>query len=386
MGGFLLRRIYVKMISCIKTDTERIRNKMKKKMVLSLVFGAILLALTACGKKEETKEVEKKKVIEDYNVDEYVTKLGNYKGLEYKLEENEPTEEEIKAEVDAFLAAYPDTITDRPVQEGDTVNIDFVGKKDGVAFDGGTAKGYDLTIGSHKFIPGFEEGLVGLKIGETKDLSLKFPEDYHSEELKGAAVVFTVTINSISSAKTELTDELVAANSDFKTVSEFTDNIKKELKVNKEESAKRVRQTDLLEKVIADSEIKPIPETLKAAYIKEYVGYYERQAKANKMEFQDYLKKAWNMTEEDMKKAAENMANNLGRQKLVMEAIAKKEAMTVSEEEYKAELEAYYNASSLSQSMDIEAFEKQTGKQMIEDIVTAKKVLQLLEKEAKAVN
>lgn len=366
---------------------------MKKKMMLAMIFGLSLLALTACGKKVEKDgksesevkktETETEKTIEDYNVDDYVTKLGNYKGVEYIEQPVEPSEDEVKAEENAFLKAHPKESADGVVKNGDTVNIDFMGKKDGVAFDGGTAKGYDLGIGSGNFIPGFEEGLVGMKKGETKDLDLKFPETYHAEDLKGAAVVFTVTINKIMSPVTELTDELVAENSEFKTVSEFRSNIKKGLYAKKKEEATRKKQTELLRKVIDSSEIKEIPVSLRDAYVKEYVGYYQNLAANNNMEFGEYLEKVWKMKEEDVKKAALNIAESLGKQKLVIEAIAKKEGFSVTTEEYKAELEEFYKASGVADKMDKATFEKNTGKKAIEDIVIAKKVIDLLEKEGK---
>lgn len=356
----------------------------KKRKIAALLFGGILLALTACGKKEEP-EVAKREKIEKYNVDEYVTKLGEYKGLEYKEQSIEPTEDEIKAEIDVFLKNHPTEVTDRAVKMGDITNIDFVGKKDGVAFDGGTSKGFDLEIGSGRFIPGFEDGIIGMKKGETKDLNLKFPEDYHAENLKGAEVIFTVTVNKISAPVEELSDELVSKNSNFKTAAEFTANVKKELYDKKKVETTRIAQTELLKKVIDASEIKEVPETLKAIYMNEYIGYYEKLAKDNGMEFGEYLEKAWKMSEENMRKAAENIAVNLGSQKLIIEAIAKKEGIVCTDEEYKAEFEEYYQASGVAGKVERSEFEKTTGRDMIEEVVVAKKVFKLLLDEGKAI-
>jgi len=139
---------------------------MKKKIALLLSFVLLTGLFTGCGKGDNAKDVSK-----------YVT-LGEYKGVQVTIEEEN---------------------LDRPVEVGDTVNIDYVGKKDDVAFEGGTAQGYDLGIGSGSFIDGFEDGLVGVMPGETVDLNLTFPEQYHSEELAGAEVVFTVTVNYIVS-------------------------------------------------------------------------------------------------------------------------------------------------------------------------------------------
>lgn len=363
---------------------------MKKKIVAALLFSSMLLALVACGKKaddtkkagEESGQVSK---ANDYNVDDYVTKLGNYTGVEYTRQDTEPTAEEIQAELDYLLENFKEEVKGRAVQNGDTVNIDFMGKKDGVAFDGGTAKGYDLKIGSGNFIPGFEEGLVGKNVGETVDLDLQFPDTYHVDDLKGAKVVFTVTVNKIMAAPDKLTDKMVAEKSEFKTVKEFTDNIKKRIKESKEISANNALQTELLKKVIADSEIKDIPKSLIDAYVDNYVKHQETNAQAQNMELKDYLKKVWNMSEEDMRKNAESLARAMSEQKLIIEAIAKKEKLEVSEEEYQLELENYYNASGYAVQMDKAAFEKNIGRDNINNIVIAKKVLQLIEEKGKEV-
>ncbi|MDY6035672.1 MAG: trigger factor, partial [Bulleidia sp.] len=137
-------------------------------------------------------------------------KLGDYKGLPYELEEVSVTKKEEEDELNRMREQYAEIQTkEGKAEEGDTVNIDYEGFKDDVAFDGGKASNYDLVLGSHSFIPGFEEQLVGVKAGEEKDLSLTFPEDYHAEELKGAAVVFKVKVNEV---KTKVLPEV---NDDF---------------------------------------------------------------------------------------------------------------------------------------------------------------------------
>lgn len=361
---------------------------MKKKWILALLFASMLFALSACGKKAEEKVEEKTEnneemEVESYNVDDYVTELGNYKGLEYEKRDVEPTEEEVKAELDAFLAKHPEKVTDRAVAKGDTANIDFVGKKDGVPFEGGKAEGFNLVIGSGKFIPGFEDGLIGHKTGETVDLNLKFPDTYHAEELKGAAVVFTVKINHIETPPKELTDEMVAKSTDVKTVAEFKAKVKKEIYDRKKISARNLVHGELLKQVIKASKIKEIPESLMKSYQNDYIQYYEGNAKANKMSLEDYLKKVWNMTVEDMKKNAAELAKNMSEQKLIVEAIAKKEKFDTTEEEYKVELEEYYKESGYATKMDKETFEKTVGKQNIKNVVLAKKVLKLLEENGK---
>ena len=161
-----------------------------------MLFVALLLS--GCGMKEEDM-----KYLKDFDPSKYVT-LGEYKGMNITIPKTEVTDEDVDSYIDYLLSAnesYVD-ITDRDVaQNGDVANIDYEGKKDGVAFDGGTAQGYDLNLGSGVFIDGFEDGVVGMKVGETKDLTLTFPDNYANEDLAGAEVVFTVTLNSIKEAK-----------------------------------------------------------------------------------------------------------------------------------------------------------------------------------------
>ena len=217
---------------------------MKKRVYLMTAISAVAIALTACGgnagnnksasvssasgSATTSKTTSATGAALVFNTADYIEKLADYKGLEYNKMDTDVTDAEIDERVKEFLKNFPEKITDRAVKKGDTVNIDYIGKKDGVAFDGGTANGTDLTIGSGLFIPGFEDGLIDKKPGETVELNLKFPDDYkNSEELKGAKVVFTVKINYIAGdIPKELTDKLVKANTEFKTTAEYKSDIK----------------------------------------------------------------------------------------------------------------------------------------------------------------
>lgn len=176
---------------------------MKRKIyALAAVFVSSLF-LTACGSKEYLKDIKAEK---------YVT-LGNYVGIEASADMMEITDDDVESYINKyFLEAKAEIVpvTGRPVQEGDTANIDFVGYQDGVAFEGGTAAGFDLTIGSGQFIDGFEAGLIGVEIGQQVSLNLRFPDPYTNPDLAGQPVVFEVTVNSISEKQyPELTDEIV---------------------------------------------------------------------------------------------------------------------------------------------------------------------------------
>ena len=199
----------------------------KLSIVMALTLGA-LAALTACGKKEADM-----KYLSDFSASKYVT-LGEYKGINVEVGKIDVTDKDVDEYVDYILESYasPVEITDRiGAKDGDIANIDYVGKVDGVEFDGGSATGYDLTLGSGQFIEGFEAGVVGMEVGSTKDLNLKFPENYGNADLANKDAVFTVTLNKISKlTKPELNDEFVKGlGGDFNTVSEFKENVKEEL-------------------------------------------------------------------------------------------------------------------------------------------------------------
>lgn len=183
---------------------------MKKRLFCVLTALLAVGVLGGCGSKGNG--TEDTTVLKDMDVDKYVT-VGEYKGLQVSVAPIEVDENELNTLVDNVyfgnVTAQNGGITDRAVEVGDTVNIDYEGKKDGVAFDGGTAQGQSLTIGSGQFIDGFEDGLVGVMPGETVDLDLTFPEGYHSADLAGKAVVFTVTVNFIMPEEKD--DAVIAA-------------------------------------------------------------------------------------------------------------------------------------------------------------------------------
>ena len=217
-GSLWYKYLYV----TIFTDIGFRNGELAMKKKLALVMSMLLLAvsLTACGEKD--KESDKTNVTE-MKVEKYVT-LGEYKGLPVtapKVEVDAAEKEQLMKQVyNQYITKENGGITEGTVKDGDYVNIDFEGKKDGVAFDGGTSTGYQLGIGTNAFIPGFEAGLVGVNAGETVDLNLTFPENYGNAELAGQEVVFTVTVNFIYP---EYKDEIVASWGEdiYKTVDEL---------------------------------------------------------------------------------------------------------------------------------------------------------------------
>lgn len=206
--------------------------------------------------------------------------LGDYKKLKAKKAKVAVAAKEIDEIIERMRQGFAEKkdVT-RAAKDGDEVIIDFVGKKDGVPFDGGTAEGYSLTLGSNSFIPGFEEGIIGNKIGDTFDLNLEFPKDYHAKELKGAKVVFTTTLKGIKEVVLPgVDDEFAAKAGPFKTVVELKEDIKRELTARKDREATEKLKDTLIQELIAASSV-PVPEVL----LKDQADSIERDMVQNLM-------------------------------------------------------------------------------------------------------
>lgn len=376
---------------------------MKRRVYLMTAISAVALALTACGgnagnnKNSNVSSASKaavssakdsvKTAASDFNPSDYIEKLGNYKGLEYDKVDTEVSDAEIEEKIKAFLNNYPEKITDRAIKKGDTANIDYVGKKDGVAFEGGTANGFDLGIGSGSFIAGFEDGLVGKKPGETVDLNLTFPDDYHSEELKGAKVVFTVKINYIvGEAPKELTDELVKANTDFKTAAEYKADIKNSIEESKKEEADEKIKRELIDKVVTETAIKALPKDLEDEFESRFKDYWNKLAESNGIEMKDFIKNNLKSTEEEFEQGVKRQAYISARKLVVVRAIADAEKINISDDEYNKELNKYYESSGAKGNMELSEYEKQVGKENLINLLLHDKVGKFLMENGKEVS
>lgn len=341
---------------------------MKKKILMVLLAAAMAMSAGACGKeaqkdssggaqadgKQSAAEADKV----DYQAEECV-KLGDYLAMEISLPNDyKVTEEQIEDYANNMAQysaqpSYKDT-NKKKVEEGDIVNIDYEGKKDGVAFDGGTDTGFHLEIGSNTFIDGFEEGLIGKKVGQTVDLDLTFPENYQSAELAGQAVVFTVKINKIvkedPDAKFELTDEYVKKNFNVDTV----DDYKKQVKDYLEELNKNNKTTDTRQAVINKlQEVCEVnlPNELLEARTSDYVVQFTNNNCTDGTTLADYLSKNYNgMTEEDFRENITNEMRTSLTTELILEAIAKKEGIELDEDAF---------ADYVKQQMEVYAYEKE---------------------------
>lgn len=302
-----------------------------------------------------------------------VVKLGEYKGLEAESAALEVTDEEVEEYIQGVLRNNQKTVevTDRVAADGDKVNIDFVGMLDGVAFEGGTASGYDLVLGSDSFIDGFEDGLLGVMPGEKVSLNLTFPEDYHSTDLAGKAVVFDVTLNYIKETEIPtLTDEYVAVNSDYQTIAEYTAAVRKALLASKENQL----MLNLLSAVVESSEFELDEARVNAEYEKE-VEYYQSMIKNYYgMELGDYLA-VFGQTEESFHAELKSNAELIIKQELIVDAIAEAEGKQVDDATRTEAIEFYYG-------MDVDTAKATYGEEDIERAAKTYVVVNLLKDHA----
>ena len=270
------------------------------------------------------------------NIDNGKVTLGEYKGIEVKKDPVEVTDEEIQQAIDQDLAAHEKKVdVDREVKDGDVVNIDYAGTKDGVAFDGGTAKGYDLTIGSNQFIDGFESGLIGAKKGDKVSLNVTFPENYQNKDLAGKPVVFEVTVNSVQEKQLpELNDAYVQENTKSKTVDEYKEETKQTLLKSKNDAAEQKVKNDIYTAISANCKVEPEQKAIDANY-DNLIARYTNQAAAYGMDFTTFITAFTGMKEEDFKTAAKTQAEEIVKQRLIVNAIAEKEKLAVTDDDRK---------------------------------------------------
>ncbi len=293
---------------------------------------------------EKNIKVDEKGVSFSIVVDVYPEfELGQYKGIEIK----KTAPAKVKAaDVDAEIeivcqrnARFVE-VTDRPVQDGDTVNLNYCGKVDGVAFQGGTAENQDLTIGSHTFIEGFEPQLIGMNIGETKDITVTFPAEYHAEELKGKEAVFTCTINKITVKELPAVDDDFAKDvSEFSTLKEYKADVKKTLTERNEKDAAAKDEDKLFETIVENTKV-DIPQSMIEEQIDQYVEDFKYQLMYQGLNLDDYLKYT-SSSMEDLRKQYADRAQKAVHTRIVFDAIVKAEKLTATDEETQAKIEAY---------------------------------------------
>ncbi|MBQ9343426.1 MAG: trigger factor [Clostridia bacterium] len=279
--------------------------------------------------------------------------LGEYKGVAVEKNVQPVTEEAINARIDSDVerASTTQDVTDRPVQAQDTVNLDYAGSVDGVPFEGGTAQGQTLVIGSNTFIPGFEDQMIGMSIGEEKDLQVKFPEQYHAEELAGKDAVFHVKVNGIQEKiKPELDDDFAADVSEFDTFAAYRQNIVDTLEKNASERAESELEDALVQKVV-DAADCDIPNAMIEDEITSMLREMEMRMAYQGLRFEDYLKYT-GQTMDQLREQYKSEATNRVKTQLVLEAVAKAESIEPTEED----IEATYADQAKRMNREVEEF------------------------------
>lgn len=265
--------------------------------------------------------------------------LGKYKGIEVERADTNVTEEEIDAAVDKERESNARTISveDRAVKDGDMTVIDFEGFVDGETFEGGKGENYPLTIGSNTFIPGFEEQLVGAELDKEVEVNVTFPEDYQAAELAGKPAVFKCTVREIKEKELpELDDEFASEVSEFDTLAEYREDVKKNLTEKKEEEAKAEKEEKVIEAIIADAQM-DIPEAMLATQQRSMADDFAQRIRMQGLTIDQYFQFT-GLTREAFLEQLKPQAEQRIKTRLVLEAVAKAENIEASEEEYTAEI------------------------------------------------
>lgn len=261
-------------------------------------------------------------------------KLGKYKGIELKKIEYNVSDKDVEHELGHMAEhnARLVTVEDRPVEKGDITIIDFAGSIDGVAFDGGTAENQELEIGSNKFIPGFEDQVIGMKVNEEKDINVTFPEDYFSKDLAGKEATFKVTLHEIKKKELpKIDDDFAKDVSEFDTLADLKADIKSKIQKENDERAKYESEEAAIEAVCKDVEVE-IPSGMIETEIDNMVKDIENKLSYQGLTLDQYLKLT-NKTNESLRKEFDEQANKAVKSRLVLEAIIKAEDIKPEEKE-----------------------------------------------------
>lgn len=266
-------------------------------------------------------------------------KIGSYKGLDIKKHEYTVSDEEVEKEVKKILDREAKTVevTDRPCADGDTVNINFSGSVDGEKFPGGTADEYDLVLGSGSFIPGFEAQVEGMKIGENKDITVKFPEDYQAENLRGKDAVFAIHLNSIKGKELpELTDEYVKKHTGSETVADYTAKVKDRLTKQAENRGRDETENAIVEAICATAECE-IPQAMIESEIDRMVQDFSYRLMYQGLKLEDYIK-YMGQTMQTFRAQFTDQAKKRVLSQLVIEKIVREEKISATTEEIDAKI------------------------------------------------
>lgn len=351
---------------------------MKKTALIALALIAAL-TLSACG------TTTFKKI----NTADYIT-LGEYTGLKFQDRKTDVSEFDIEAEINAAMKElgyttqnYDNTKEGGTVKLNDIINIDYKGMKDGVAFEGGTAEKQELGIGTNSFIPGFEEQLVGVNVGETVKINLTFPSQYQSADLAGQDVVFQVTVNGIvgKTNYSELTDKIAQEiDKDVKTVKELREKIKKDLEQANKDEIENLKKTRFWNEIYENCTFKKdLPSSLLKKYVDARYASYETMAKQYNYDSLDKMLEASGITKKDFEASVKAEGEMQAQNMLIAYAIADAEGYTMTEEEFNARAKEYATAFGYS---DPSTYINANDRELMEDQFMLDYILELVVEKA----
>ena len=309
--------------------------------------------------------------------------LGKYKGIKVEPIDDSVSDAEIDEEIEKQrnMNARMIDVTDRPARDGDTVIFDFEGFVDGTPFDGGKADNYSLTLGSGQFIPGFEEKLVGAEIDKPLDVEVTFPEDYHEESLKGKPAVFKCVIHGIREKELpEVNDDFAADVSEFETLKEYREDISRKLAEHKKKEGENARQEQILDEIIADSEIE-LPEMMIDTNVNMSLRRTEMSLRYQGLTLEQYLAYSGQTVDSVKEQMRPGVIKQL-KGSLVLEEIAKKEGLALTDEEFDEEIAKRAE----ERRMDKEEFRKslgESGEKELRDNGAVEKALKFIVEQAK---
>ena len=290
-----------------------------------------------------------------------VNKLGQYKGIEVNVEKHIATKEEVEQQVQALVAQNPTLVEkDGEVAHGDITTIDFEGFKDGVAFDGGKAEGHQLEIGSGQFIPGFEDQMIGMKKGETRDLNLTFPEDYGMQDLAGADVVFKVKLHKIENKQeSELNDEFVASLNlpNMQTVEDLHKQMEAYIQSQHDQTYRTSVENAIFEKLLYDSDVEVGDEDVEKA-MNEHMNHLRNELARQGMTLEQYLQMT-GANEDMLRQQLEPAAKQQAKFEAIIDEIVKVENLTTSDEELDQQIEAIANQNQMTVEQVLEQINKE---------------------------
>ena len=301
--------------------------------------------------------------------------LGEYKGVEVTKADAEVKDADVEEELKKVQDQNSRTVSveDRAVKDGDMTVIDFEGFIDGEAFEGGKGENYPLTIGSHSFIDTFEEQMIGMNIGEEKELNVTFPEDYHAENLKGKPATFKVTVKEIKEKQLpELDDDFAQDVSDFDTLAEYKDDLKKKIAERKESEAKAKKESEAIEKVVEAAKM-DIPQAMIDTQVNRMLEDFAMRLQQQGLSVEQYFQYT-GMTADKIMEEMKPEAVKRIKNSLVLEAVAKAENIEVSEEEFEAELQKMADMYKMEIEKIKEFMQDAEAKQMKDDIAIQKAV------------